>query len=591
MTDLRTYHYYALHEADWSTSNYWAVSAVSPESGEVLGTLTGRHAIGGGLGRGFLCANAQGTHLYVGLNDGVHLVETATLTEVLAEDEDSGSGQLLDEPVWDAVVDHRRERLYVAVGTGDIVEIDTATNTVVRRLKSGDVYTGIAVSPDGTRLYAGSSDGAPAVKVLDLADGTVTATVELAGFEYGPAGVRVVLSEDGSLLYTFNGYRKDSLAVVDTATLKVTARGKGYTEQVCPGGDGQRVYAALRGSRGYEGVVLAAGTLEQLGTFPLAREGEPSAPEVGAMTVGPDGALCVATVGGFVIATPAGEGRWDHQKVTASGFRCAAMAVAAPTRYRNPAPERPARTVGVIRKSTPAYLHRVESGQMAANLYAVNFEPGERLPETTEVVQGRYGRADRGPDSRAVVALYIWYPRPFFAGSYKYFYYVPFWGVYIDGDDITWDDAASAPVPAQAGLVAQHSGKPVEITGGNEALADGARAQQWERRDADNQRFTLEAVEDGFYRITARHSGKVLEVADASNDNGAAVRQWEWSGGAHQQWRPEPVGDGWYRLVARHSGRVLQIALGNDGARNGAPVRQQEWVNAGHQKFRLDPLI
>ncbi|MER5301164.1 RICIN domain-containing protein [Streptomyces lasiicapitis] len=32
--------------------------------------------------------------------------------------------------------------------------------------------------------------------------------------------------------------------------------------------------------------------------------------------------------------------------------------------------------------------------------------------------------------------------------------------------------------------------------------------------------------------------------------------------GKHQQWRPEPVGDGWYRLVARHSGRVLQIAVG-----------------------------
>ncbi|QIB47538.1 RICIN domain-containing protein [Streptomyces aureoverticillatus] len=574
MTDLRTYHYYALHEADWQRSNYWAVSVVSPESGEVLGTVTSEWPVRGGLGRGFLCANSRGTHLYMGLNDGIHVLETQTLTEVRTEA--SESGLLLDEPVWDAVVDHRRERLYVAVGRGGVVEIDTTTNTVLRRLESSERYTGIAVSPDGTRLYTGSSEGAPTLKVLDLADGTVTATVELADFKYGPAGVRVALNEDGSLLYTLNSYRKGSLTAVDTATLTVAARWSGYTVAVWPGGDGQRVHAVLRGDEGHEGAVLAARTLERLGGFPLAPEGDKSQPMVGTMTGGPDGALCLAVIGGFVIATPAGDGRWEHQRVSTSSFKCLAVVAAAPTRYRAPAPERPARTVGVIKKSAPGHFHRVESGQMVQNTYGANFQPGERVPETTEVVQGRYKRGDQ--------VTYVWYPMPFFGGSYKYFYYVPFWGVYIDGDDITWDDAASAAIPTQAGLVARHSGKLVEI-------ADDARARQWERRDADNQRFALEAVEDGFYRITARHSGKVLEVTDAGTDNGTAVRQGEWSGGKHQQWRPEPVGDGWYRLVARHSGRVLQIALGNDGARNGALVRQQEWTNADHQKFRLDPLV
>ncbi|WP_116209469.1 RICIN domain-containing protein [Streptomyces olivoreticuli] len=581
MTDLRTYHYYALHEADSQRPGRWAVTVVSPESGEALGTVTSELPVRGGLGRGFLCADSRGTHLYVGLNDGIHLLETQTLTEVRTEA--SKSGRLLDEPVWDAVIDHQRERLYVAVGRGGVVEIDTTTNTVLRRLETSGRYAGVAVSPDGTRLYTGSSEGAPMLKVLDLADGTLTATVELAGFAYGPAGVRVALNEDGSLFYTLNSYREDSLTVVDTATLTVAARGSGHTEAVWPGGDGQRVHAVVRGDKGHEGAVLAARTLERLGDFPLAPEGNRSAPMINAMTGGPDGALCLATFRGFVIATPAGDGRWEHQRVETKGFKCRAVVAAAPTRYRAPAPERPARTVGVIKKSAPGYFHRPESGQMVENAYSANFQPGERLPETTEVVQGYYKRGDR--------VTYIWYPMPGFAGSYKYFYYVPFWGVYIDGDDITWDDAASAAIPRQAGLVARHSGKLVEIPDGTEGLADGARAQQWERRDADNQRFTLEAVEDGYYRITSRHSGKVLEVTDAETDNGTAVRQGEWSGGTHQQWRPEPVGDGWYRLVARHSGRVLQIAGGTDGARNGAPVRQQEWANADHQKFRLDPLI
>ncbi|MFC5664159.1 RICIN domain-containing protein [Kitasatospora misakiensis] len=581
MTDLRTYHYYALHEADAERRGYWAVSAVSPESGEVLGTMAGELAVGSSMGRGILCANSRGTHLYAGLDDGLHLVDTQTLTEVWADD--SEPGPILNDSVWDAVVDHRRERLYVAVGSGGVVEIDTTTNTVLRRLESADVYAGVAVSSDGTRLYAGSSEGAPRVKVLNLADGTVAATVELAGLEVGVLpDVSVALSEDGSLLYTSSRDRKDSLAVVDTATLTVTARGSGYTELVCPDRAGQRVYAVVRRGVGFEGVVLAARTLERLGDFPLAPEGKESAAEMRAMTVGPDGALCVATPGGFVVATPAGEGRWGYQQVETEGIGGAAVVAGAATRYRSPAPERPARTVGVIKRITPAYFHHVQTGEMVANTYSSKFQPGERLPETTEVVQGHYTRGRQ--------FTFVWYPIGL--STYKYFYYVPFWGIYIDGDDITWDDAASAAIPSQAGLVARHSGKLVEVTGsGTDGLADGARAQQWERRDADHQRFTLEPVEEGFYRITARHSGKVLEVGDASTDNGAAVRQWEWDGGVHQQWRPEPVGDGWYRLVARHSGRVLQIAVGTDGARNGAPVRQQEWANADHQKFRLDPLV
>ncbi|WP_406115506.1 RICIN domain-containing protein [Kitasatospora purpeofusca] len=89
-------------------------------------------------------------------------------------------------------------------------------------------------------------------------------------------------------------------------------------------------------------------------------------------------------------------------------------------------------------------------------------------------------------------------------------------GVQIDGDDVTWDDLANNPAP-QAGLTAQHSSRVVEITAGPD------------------------------------------ETADGSHDNSPPVRQRDWTGGKHQQWRPEPVGDGYYRLIARHSGRVLQI--------------------------------
>lgn len=57
MSDLRTYHFYAAHGSD-DDSGRWAVSAVAPESGEVLGTVHdperdwGRSAGGSGYWRG-----------------------------------------------------------------------------------------------------------------------------------------------------------------------------------------------------------------------------------------------------------------------------------------------------------------------------------------------------------------------------------------------------------------------------------------------------------------------------------------------------------------------------------------------------------
>ncbi len=35
---------------------------------------------------------------------------------------------------------------------------------------------------------------------------------------------------------------------------------------------------------------------------------------------------------------------------------------------------------------------------------------------------------------------------------------------------------------------------------------------------------------------TARHSGKVMDVVNASTANNAEVKQYSWNGGANQQW-------------------------------------------------------
>ncbi|TDD12659.1 RICIN domain-containing protein [Nonomuraea diastatica] len=62
------------------------------------------------------------------------------------------------------------------------------------------------------------------------------------------------------------------------------------------------------------------------------------------------------------------------------------------------------------------------------------------------------------------------------------------------------------------------------------------------------------------YRITARHSGKVMDVVSASMANNAEVKQYPWNGGGNQRWQFQDAGGGYVRLVNQNSGRCLDVA-------------------------------
>ncbi len=96
--------------------------------------------------------------------------------------------------------------------------LDRNTHAVLQEIERGEAYYGMALSPDGGRLYA--SNGVPGgVAVFDIAaDGMVTATDEITIADW-TAGM--ALSPDGSTLWvaTFDAAR---VTEVDTATLTVT---------------------------------------------------------------------------------------------------------------------------------------------------------------------------------------------------------------------------------------------------------------------------------------------------------------------------------------------------------------------------------
>ncbi|MGZ5186067.1 MAG: YncE family protein, partial [Caldimonas sp.] len=80
---------------------------------------------------------------------------------------------------------------------------------VSRRVKAGLRSNGIAVHPDGKRVYV-SNGGDATVSVLDAASGTINATIPVCQRPWNMA-----LTPDGRKLYVACG-RSGTVAVIDT---------------------------------------------------------------------------------------------------------------------------------------------------------------------------------------------------------------------------------------------------------------------------------------------------------------------------------------------------------------------------------------
>ncbi len=104
-----------------------------------------------------------------------------------------------------------------AAAGGAVRVIDTVTNKLTANILVDGRPLGVAIHPNGTRLYVGCQDN-HSVKVIDLATASVTATIDVDSVDYWLA-----VSPNGSHLYVSSG-DDHQVTVVDTATNLVTAR-------------------------------------------------------------------------------------------------------------------------------------------------------------------------------------------------------------------------------------------------------------------------------------------------------------------------------------------------------------------------------
>lgn len=91
---------------------------------------------------------------------------------------------------------------------------------------------------------------------------------------------------------------------------------------------------------------------------------------------------------------------------------------------------------------------------------------------------------------------------------------------------------------------------------------------------------------DGVYRLTNACSGLALDIGGAGLHDSAPAVVWQFTGAAHQQWRLTGTGAGRSRLTALHSGKLLDVS---HGGRQGAPVIQYRATGGANQDWLIRP--
>jgi len=144
-----------------------------------------------------------------------------------------------------------------------VAVLDTASNTVMKKIAIPTGPHGLVVTPDGRWVYA-SSDGASTVSVIDTRTDEVSASIEV-----GPTPHGLAITPDGSRVLVA-GFGTDQVEAIDTGTNQIVWQvpvPQPHNIAITP--DGTTAYAGsqLKGAEALAMIDLGTGT--QTGSMPL----------------------------------------------------------------------------------------------------------------------------------------------------------------------------------------------------------------------------------------------------------------------------------------------------------------------------------
>ncbi|MEU4565384.1 family 43 glycosylhydrolase [Micromonospora sp. NPDC023956] len=115
--------------------------------------------------------------------------------------------------------------------------------------------------------------------------------------------------------------------------------------------------------------------------------------------------------------------------------------------------------------------------------------------------------------------------------------------------------AATVDTSASYVFVNRHSGKAMDLY--DWSTAENAPVNQWTRNDLAVQQWQFVDAGGGYYKVRSRHSGKVLELPNATD--GTQLVQTTDRGAATQQFRLQDSAGGYVRFVNRQSSKVIDV--------------------------------
>ncbi len=127
----------------------------------------------------------------------------------------------------------------------------------------------------------------------------------------------------------------------------------------------------------------------------------------------------------------------------------------------------------------------------------------------------------------------------------------------------------------------------IDINGGSKA--NGANVQIYKKQAANRQKFKVEYLGDGYYKIIAVHSNKVLDVYAGAKQAGTNVWQYEFNNSDAQKWKIQKNSDGTYSIISKCNGLYLDLYAGL--VQNGTNIQVYTGNGSNAQKFKfVEPL-
>lgn len=122
----------------------------------------------------------------------------------------------------------------------------------------------------------------------------------------------------------------------------------------------------------------------------------------------------------------------------------------------------------------------------------------------------------------------------------------------------------------------------VDVSGAG--TGEGVNIRLWDYVNGPQQQFAVTYKGNGFYSITAKHTGKSLDLHYNAITPGANVEQYSIDGTSAQNWMIKDAGDGYYYIV-NSNGLYLDVS----GGENANGTNLQGWIGNGTaaQKWKL----